>query len=171
MEKDKIIEIGKVNGFHGVRGFVKVFSETRPREAILAYSSFLIKKGKEWETIEVKEGREHGKNILFLFKEYEDRNLVESLLGAPLAVYRSQMPELPEGEFYWVDLMGLTVRNESGVIFGKIDSIMETGANDVLVVKDEKGAPTYIPYAFGEVVLEVDYEAGEMIVDWSEDEA
>ena len=64
-----------------------------------------------------------------------------------------------------------SVRNESGVIFGKIDSIMETGANDVLVVKDEKGVPTYIPYAFGEVVLGVDYEAGEMIVDWSEDEA
>ena len=86
--------------------------------------------------------------------------------GQLILVKQSDLPSLPEGEFYWQQLIGLSVSNESGLI-GEILSILETGANDVLVCKnaEEGGADVLIPY-IDEVVLEVDLEQGSMLVDW-----
>lgn len=170
MKQDEIIIVGKVNGFHGVRGFVKIFSETRPREAILNYSSFLLNVENHWQEVKVKEGMPHGRTVLMRFENYPDRTSVESLLGAPLAIYRSQLPTLSADEFYWLDLFGLHVINQKGEVLGIVDSMMETGANDVLVVKDESENIIYIPYAYGEVVLSIDKEKNEMVVDWSKEE-
>lgn len=170
MKQDEIIIVGKINGFHGVKGFVKIFSETRPREAILNYSHFLLNIENRWQNINVEEGMSHGRTVLMRFESYPDRTSVEPLLGAPLAIYRSQLPDLAVDEFYWLDLFGLQVMNQQGEEFGIIDSMMETGANDVLVVKDKDEKITYIPYVYGEIVLSIDKDKNEMIVDWSKEE-
>jgi 16S rRNA processing protein RimM len=88
--------------------------------------------------------------------------------GHEIAVPRSEFPEPDEDEFYWTDLIGLQVFNKDEVLLGKVDSLLETGANDVLVVKDEHGKKRMIPFV-GAIVLEVDIKAGRIVADWGLD--
>ena len=89
-----------------------------------------------------------------------------AMSGCKILVKQADLPALPAGEFYWQELIGLTVKNEQ-VVIGQIDSILETGANDVLVCKNaEQGQPdVLIPYT-EQVVLSVDKTQGTMKVDW-----
>ena len=93
-----------------------------------------------------------------------DRDAAEALPGVEVAVWRDGLPALAEGEFYWSDLVGLTVATTEGVDLGVVDRMMETGANDVLVVKGER--ERLIPFLMDDVVRQVDLEAGHMEVDW-----
>jgi 16S rRNA processing protein RimM len=77
------------------------------------------------------------------------------------------LPPAPEGEYYWTDLIGLTVINREGVTLGQVDHLLETGANDVLVVKGER--ERLIPFLLELVVLEVDLAQRMLRVDWEED--
>lgn len=86
-------------------------------------------------------------------------------MGVDIAIYRDQLPPLPDGEFYWCDLIGLDVINRAGVALGKVIEIQETGANDVLVVQQGQQS-ILIPFVIGAVVQEVDMEQGHMQVDW-----
>ncbi len=167
MQTEKII-VGKINGFHGVRGFVKVFSETRPRDGILHYNHFLIQRNGIWETLEVEIGQKHSKHILFKFKGLDSRDAVESLLGSLLYINREDLPALAEDEVYWVDLYGLRVINHEGVELGIIEDIFETGANDVLAVKGDKGE-ILIPYSLEYIVMEINVADGYIVVDWDEE--
>ena len=100
------------------------------------------------------------------FDGVNDRDVAAAMSGQTIFIKQSDLPELPAGEFYWQQLIGLSVSNEAGPI-GEILSIMETGANDVLVCKNiEEGKDdVLIPYV-DEVVQAVDIEAGTMMVDW-----
>ena len=168
MSEEKII-IGKVNGFHGVKGFIKVFSETRPREGILHYKHFYIKQNGAWKMLEVEVGQKHSKHVLLKFKDYDTRDSVEPLLGVELFIEREDMPELDEHDsVYWVDLYGLKVINHEGVELGIIDDIFETGANDVLAVKGGKGE-ILIPFSLEFIVMEINLEEGFVQVDWDEE--
>lgn len=167
MGEDKII-IGKVNGFHGVKGFIKVFSETRPREGILHYSRFFIKRAGEWLALEVEAGQKHSKHILLKFKGYDSRDAVDPLLGVELFIERADMPVPEEDEVYWVDLYGLKVINHDGIELGVIDDIFETGANDVMAVKKGK-EEILIPYSLEYIVMEINLEKGYIQVDWDEE--
>ena len=167
MSAEKII-IGKVNGFHGVKGFIKVFSETRPREGILQYPRFFIKSGNDWKILEVEFGQKHSKHILLKFVGYDSRDAVEPLLGIELYIHREDMPEPAEDEVYWVDLYGLKVINQDGVELGVIDDIFETGANDVMAVKNGK-EEILIPYSLEYIIMEINLEEGYIQVDWDEE--
>ena len=167
MSVEKII-IGKVNGFHGVKGFIKVFSETRPREGILQYPRFFIKSGGDWKILEVESGQKHSKHILLKFVGYDSRDAVESLLGVELYIQREDMPEPAEDEVYWVDLYGLKVINQDGIELGIIDDIFETGANDVMAVKNGK-EEILIPYSLEYIIMEINLEEGYIQVDWDEE--
>ena len=98
----------------------------------------------------------------------DTREAAESLNGRIIYIERSQLPALPEGEFYWQDLIGLEVLNSAGQSFGQVKSMLETGANDVVVVTppaEQSGPDVLIPYV-DEVILEIDLEQGKMRVDW-----
>ncbi len=169
MQSDDFITVGKVNGFHGVKGYVKVFSETRPRGAILQYQRLYLKKGRngEWREVVVADGREQSKNIVLRFDGYESRNDAELLLGAELAITRQMLPPLDQDNFYWVDLLKMEVYNEEGEYLGVIDDILETGANDVLVIRNPKiEHPYLIPYGLNQTVTKVDLENRMMHVIW-----
>jgi len=96
------------------------------------------------------------------------------LIGHEISIPRSQLPALPAGQYYWTDLEGLTVVGPEGATLGQVDYIMETGANDVIVVNvaETKGAKKakqcLIPY-IPEVVQEIDLDQGMMRVDWQLD--
>lgn len=172
-DSDEELMVGSINGVYGIKGWVKVYSYTSPIEQILSYQPWLLKKGRQSKTLEIEEGKLHGKGIIALPAGFESRSDAESLIGYEIFVNKSQLPELVEGEFYWHELEGLTVVNESEQILGQVSKMIETGANDVLVVSSTDSSiddqERLIPLVMDQVVLAVDKTAGTIRVDWAAD--
>ena len=161
----RLVIIGRVAGVYGVRGWVKVLSSMEPPEAMLDHPSWRLRRGgSEWRIMTLVEGRSHGKGILAHLESCDDRDVARALIGAEIAVPRSELPDPEPNRFYWADLEGLTVRTVAGVALGVVDHLLETGANDVLVVKGER--ERLIPYIRDAVVIEVDLDQGMILVDW-----
>jgi 16S rRNA processing protein RimM len=159
--------LGKINGLYGVHGWVKIFSYTKPVTNILNYSPWQVYQQGQWQTVLVPEAQAHGKGIIARLETCHDRNEAVRFLGADIAIYREQLPPLPEDEYYWSDLVGLTVINQENIILGQVNYLLETGANDVLVVKGEP--ERLIPLVFNEIVLEVNLAQRWLRVAWDVD--
>jgi len=159
---DKIVTLGHVAGVHGIQGWVKIHSLTEPREAIFEYQPWLL--GTSLEAVRVRQGKKHGNRLIALLEGAESREQAESLVNQPIAVYREQLPDLPQDEYYWTDLLGLAVRLEDGRELGRIDNMLATGANDVMVVRGDR--ERLIPFVPGQYVKQVDLVAGYVTVDW-----
>jgi 16S rRNA processing protein RimM len=149
---------------YGVRGWVRVFSYTQPRDNIVHYRPWYLNRAGEWQEHELAEGRQHGKGVVARLAGCEDRDEASQLIGAEIGVRRKQLPAAQPGEYYWSDLQGLKVVTLQGELLGSVGHLLETGANDVLVVKGER--ESLIPFVLGQVVDEVDLERGEIRVDW-----
>jgi len=163
---DGLVTFGRITGLFGVQGWVKIFSHARPREAIVEFSPWLVETGGDWREFEVEEGRAQGKGVVVKLAGVDDRNQASPLIGADIAVRFSQLPPLSKGEYYWVQLVGLEVVNLAGQRLGKVDHLLETGANDVLVVRN--GKEHWLPVT-SNVIREVDLEAGRIRVEWDAD--
>jgi 16S rRNA processing protein RimM len=166
-ENDNTVGVGKISGVFGVKGWVKIFSDTSPKENILNYSPWLLKKAGEVTSVEVVDGKLHGSGVIALIKGVNDRTQAEALLGSEILIRREQLPPPSEGEYYWADLIGLEVVTTEGVILGVVDSLFETGANDVLIVKGERERA--VPFIKDQVIVRIDREAGRITVDWDPD--
>lgn len=165
---DGSVELGRVAGVFGVRGWVKVYSYARPRENILAYGPWQLElPDGTLRTCRVQTGRVHGKGLVALLEGVEDADAAQALVGAGIRVDRAQLGEAGPGSWYWTDLEGLRVLTLSGQELGRVEALMETGANDVLVVQGDRRR--LIPFLNGQVVREVDLAAGLMKVDWDPD--
>lgn len=169
-QSSDIILLGTISGVHGVKGWLKVFSHTHPRVQITEYKQWFIRKDKEgWRTVKLLDGRVQGKNIIALLEGVSDRNQVEALIGSEIAIHSDQLPELSSDEYYWKDLIGLSVETTEGVKLGDIDWLFNSGSNDVIVVKDESGLEVkerMLPYLCDDVVKSISLEDSQMIVDW-----
>jgi 16S rRNA processing protein RimM len=159
--------LGRIAGVFGVRGWVKVFSHTEPREGILKYQNWLLKRGNGWQAVKVEDGKPHGKSVIAKLADVDDRETAAELLDAEIAVPREDLPQTGDGEFYWSDLEGLQVVHRDGRLLGKVAYLMATGANDVLVVDGD--GECLIPFVMGEVILDVDLGKGRISVDWDWD--
>ena len=159
--------IGKITGVFGVNGWVKVFSDTSPRENIVNYSPWLLEKGREQRLLKVIDGRIQGKGIVARLETIERCEQAESLCGWTISIARSQLPEPEKDEYYWSDLIGLAVVTTTGVSLGVVDHLLETGANDVLVVQGD--SERLIPFIQGSVLKKIDLVAGLIEVDWDPD--
>lgn len=164
---NEYIELGNISGFFGVKGWVKLFSHTRPRDSIKQYQQFYL--GDNKTAITFTQIKQSGKNIIGHIDGVDSRETAESYLGETLYIKRSDLPELTN-EYYWHELIGLSVINQQGETLGKITEMMETGANDVMVIKSEQGEEILIPYAVSHFVLSVDLDKGELQVDWDSEE-
>jgi 16S rRNA processing protein RimM len=174
---EKLI-VGKISGVYGVKGWVKVHSDTDPREGIADYNPWFIQQGGhakgEWREIRLENGRRQAKTVIAKLEGVDDRDAAMQLTGALIAITPEQLQALNEDEFYWRDLIGLRVINREGIELGTVQRLMETGANDVLVVSTEKsveqgGRERLVPWTPGQAILEVDLELGQIQVDWDED--
>jgi len=159
--------LGRVSALFGVRGWVKVFSYTEPRDALLQYKELLIGREGIWQPAELVEGQQHGKSVIALFRGFDDRDEAAALIGAELGVHRDNLPEPGDGQYYWSDLIGLKVVHRDGTELGTIDEMLETGANDVMVVKGK--VERLIPFVRDEIVINVDLSEGRVDVDWEWD--
>jgi 16S rRNA processing protein RimM len=161
----KIVALGYVSAVHGVKGWVKVHSWTRPMEAILQYQPWLL--GESKKPVSIVDGRLQGKGLAVLLPGFEDREQAATLVGSQIFVRRGQLPVAAKGEYYWSDLEGLEVKTTEGVLLGRVVRLMETGANDVLVVQGNR--EHLVPFVQGQYVTRVDLESGEIEVDWDPD--
>ncbi len=164
------IILGEISGVHGIKGWVKVFSHTSPREKIIEYKQWFIKRRDDgWKPLTVVDGKKQGKNIIALLEDTRFRDQAEAFVGSKIAIHRNQLKELAKGEYYWMDLIGLSVETTEGVKLGEIDWLFDTGSNDVFVVKDTDGTEIkerMLPYIMGDVIQSIDLDESLMIVDW-----
>ncbi|MES9992960.1 MAG: ribosome maturation factor RimM [Candidatus Thiodiazotropha sp.] len=164
MPQDELIIMGRVSGLFGVRGWLKIYSHTSPREGIIRYRDWYLKQGGDWRPHRVVAGHAQGKGVVAQLQGIDDRDHAAPLVNCDIAVQRDQLPALQPGEYYWNDLQGLRVVNLEGVDLGVVSHLFETGANDVLVVRGER--ERLIPYTSGLAIQEVDLDQGRILVDW-----
>lgn len=160
----EMLVLGKISGVYGVKGWVKLFSDTEPRDGILDYEHYFLKEKGQWRPLEIIQGRKQGKGVVVHIEGCDDRDQAMLLIGSEIAITNDQLDELAENEYYWKDLIGLAVLNQDNVDLGTVNNMMETGANDVLIVTGDR--ERLIPFTQGHTVLEVNLDEKVIRVDW-----
>jgi 16S rRNA processing protein RimM len=175
--------MGKVGAPWGVKGWVKLVSYTDPPENLLDYRHFVLtgargaeqgqagqkQAGQKQIEIELDAVRPQGQGLVGHIKGCDTPERSGLYTGGELWVAKSVLPALEEGEgYYWHQLERLTVKTLDGAVLGKVRHLMATGANDVLVIRDEQGKERLLPYV-PHVVRKVDIESGVIEVDWQPD--
>lgn len=167
------IVVGELAGVFGVKGWLKVRSFTQPEDNILVYQPWRLKTAQGTQEVEVDAFKMRPQGLVVHFKGLDDRDLAASYGRAQIVVDKQLLPELPVGDFYWHQLIGLKVVSVYGgnaVLLGVIAQMLETGANDVIVVKPTQDSldnnERLIPYVIGQYVLDINLDVREMRVDW-----
>jgi len=163
----KWVTLGRVSGVFGVKGWLKVQSYTEPRGNVAEFGVWLLRRNGVDTSFELEDGHSHGGSVVAKLRGLDDRDRAIEWVGAEIVVEREGLPTLAANEFYWTDLEGLEVRTTAGEVLGKVDHLLATGANDVLVIG---GSPQHlIPFVMGPVVKQVDLAARLIVVEWSTD--
>lgn len=160
------IIIGRFGSTFGVDGWIKVNSFTNPHEKILEYNNWLIKKDGIWQPVNIEKKQLRGKHILVKIVGFNSPEVVKIFASKEIVINKQSLPILPKGEYYWNELIGLAVFNKEGIDLGIVTGLIETGSNDVLVVKQDR--ERLIPY-LSFVVYDVDLKNKKIIVDWGKD--
>jgi 16S rRNA processing protein RimM len=161
-----MLVMGRVTGPFAVSGWVKLQVFTERVDGLLDYPVWWIGQQGDWQQFEVEQGAAHGGSLLAKLKGVQDREQAAALRGREVAVPREALPGSAEGEYYWADLAGLRVANLEGEALGVVTGLLETGANQVLVVHGER--ERLIPFVAA-VVKSVDVARGALVVDWGAD--
>jgi len=163
-----MVTLGRVTGPWGVKGWIKVHSYTEPRENIIAYPVWILRRGQEQRAERVEQARGHGKDqVVAKLEGVADRDAAAELAGSEIVVGRQSLAACDEGEYYWTDLEGLRVVTVGGEELGCVDHLFRTGSNDVLVVRGER--ERLIPFIEEQVIRRVDLGGGRLIVEWDAD--
>lgn len=157
--------MGRVVAPYGILGWVKVQPDTETIDSLFDYERWWLGRNAQWHEYEIEAAKVHGNTLLVKLAGVDDRDAAFKMKGQLVSVPRDELPEPEEDEYYWSDLVGLTVTNLEKVQFGTITEVFETGANDVLVVKDAEKRERLIPF-IAQAVVEVNLETGTMLVDW-----
>jgi len=193
---DHFITLGRIIGLHGVRGWVKVHSDTDPRENIFQHTVWSLSRHGERRQFSVIHGRPQGKGLVAQLAGIADRDAASAWVGWHIEVRREELPDTAEGEYYWADLIGCEVFVVDGQRLGTAIKLFETGANDVLVIKDERSAEAdpvsgragsmlgrervdqqsvkrrpdiLVPWVQGSVICSVDIVTKRIEIDWDPD--
>ena len=162
----ELVVVGRITGVYGIRGWVRIASFTDPPSSLLDYAPWLIDGPAGWQALKVAEVRPQGKSFVARIEGCDDRDEARRFTARDLAVPKSTFPAAAEGEeFYWFDLEGLTVVTAAGEELGRVVRMMETGANDVMVVGISGGEEQLLPFV-ADVILDVDLSSGVLRVQW-----
>ena len=171
---DKPVVVGRLGAVYGIKGWLKVHSFTDDAESIFEYSPWLTQQNGEWREIRVSGWKRHNNGLVCKLEGIDLREDAQAMAGVDIAVQPQAFPELSDGEYYWSDLMGCQVVNLNGYQMGDVTELMETGSNDVLVVKaklnDAYGMKErLIPFLEGQVIKKIDLANRSIEVDWDPD--
>lgn len=173
LEQQELVTMGRVGRVYGIKGWLRLMSYTEPMENILDYRNLQARINGRWQAIEMDDCKLHGKGLIAHFAGYDDPDAAKLLTGVELAVPSLELPSLDDEDFYWHELVGMQVVTTAGQLLGTVARMMETGANDVLVVQPSQGSmdtrERLIPYLPGRVVTQVSREQRCIHVDWEPD--
>ena len=158
------VVVGRFGRPHGLKGYISVYSFTEPSENIQRYKDWYAQINGQWTLLKILAVEQHVRCSVVLVAGYHDRDQVGKLTNLDIAVQSDQLPRLSNGEYYWSQLIGMTVVNTSGAVLGLVVEMIATGANDVLVVQGDERY--LIPYRYGVVVLDVCELTRQITVDW-----
>lgn len=161
-----MVVMGRIAAPYGVAGWLKIHPYTEKIQGLARYKVWWLGKEGDWSKFAVIEARPQGKTLVAKLHGCDDRTAAQSLRNLNIAVQRSQLPPVRNGEYYWADVIGLEVVNLNDEVLGVVGEVFATGANDVLRVQGER--ERLIPFT-PQVVREVNLDAATMRVDWELD--
>ena len=168
MKQEEKVLLGLINGLFGVKGWVKIYSYTRPRIKIVDYQHWYL--GDDFgQPIRLEEGRPQKGGVVVKLEGIDDRDAAVELVDRKIWVASNQLVSLPNNEYYWYQLIGLNVLDTENRPLGSIKDLVETGANDVMIVRGKGNTEHLIPYIQGQVIKSIDLEQQCMVVDWDTD--
>ncbi len=160
---EDLLRVGVIANTHGIRGEVKVFPTTDEKERFKDLKKVILDMGKEQKVLEIQSVRFFKNLVILKFKEIDNINDIEMYKGKDLLVTREDAVPLEEGEYFIADLLDLDVYSDEDEKIGVLYDVMQTGANDVYVVKTEEGKEILLP-AIDECILDIDLEESRMTV-------
>lgn len=155
--------MGRVAGAYGVRGWIRV--QVDDPEDLSGQPQWWV--GGVQRAVE--QARPHSGALLAKLAGIDDRGQAQALNGAAVELPRKLLPALEPGRFYWADLIGLEVVNESGVVLGRVKALFSNGAHDVMELDARGGGPGRLLPWVPSVVNAVDLERGRIEVQWGAD--
>ncbi len=162
--------VGRIVGAFGVQGWLRVQSFTEPPENLSEYRHWYVETKNGWRLLETDQLKWQGGRLIVHVKGCDDRDQAQALAQHNIGIAGDELPSLDADEFYWHQLQGLRVLSNGDVLLGQVDRLLETGANDVLVVASCEGSiddqERLIPYLPEQVVKSVNLDAGVIRVDW-----
>lgn len=163
--------LGKLGSSYGVRGWLRIFPATEDQEGIFDYQPLYIRQSGKLQLAQIEEWKWHSQDLVIKLKGIDDRETAQRLTNAEIVVEADALPVLDNGDYYWKDLIGCQVVSQQGYDMGIVSDLMETGSNDVLVVKanfnDAFGIKErLIPFLEEQVIKSVDLEKKHIVVDW-----
>ncbi len=169
-----MVVMGRVTAPFGIKGWFKVYTLTAQPDNLCDYPVWWLQRDGEWREMKVVAAKVQGSTLVAQLAGIESREAAAALRGSEIGVPREQLPDAASDEFYWADLIGLRVVNTEQHELGRVVRIVQTGANDVLVVADKDGGKRgaareiLIPF-IADAIKQVDIAAGLIAVDWGRD--
>lgn len=168
-----LLDMGRLSGVYGINGWLKVMSYTEPQSQLFTYTPWWLKTAQGVRRVEIDANRAQGKGFVVHIQGLDDREQAAQLSGVTVAVERRLLPELEEDDYYWHELQGLRVVSQwqdQSHDLGRVVRLLETGANDVLVIAPDEQSmddrERLVPYVPGQFVCSVDLAGGCIQVDW-----
>jgi 16S rRNA processing protein RimM len=175
---DDLVPVGHITGAYGLQGWVRIKPYSADADALLYAKTWWLDKP-DLRDVDMMQAKIHGEDVVAQLMGVADRNAAEALKGTAVQIRRSHFPPLSNGEFYWIDLIGLAVENLQGESLGTVNELMDYGAHPILRVTvpqapgsegSDKAAPQELLIPFVEqFVKTVDQEAKKITVDWGLD--
>lgn len=169
----QLVKIAELKKPYGIHGWLWLFSLTDDREAIFDMQPWIIKTAMGEKNLTIKNWRQQGKGYVVQLHEISDRTLAETMYGVAVWTDKSVLSTLAEGEYYWSDLVGLSVISQpDNVCLGQVKELFETGAHAIMVVEPTESSvdaeERLIPW-HKQTVIEVDLVNQTLVVDWGRD--
>jgi len=173
------VEVARVQGAWGIKGWFKILPYSACPQALFSCKRWFLLPPENAPKaafagvalLKIRQAREHAGAVIANAHEIGEREAAEALKGARIFVPRSSFPTPAEGEYYWVDLIGLDVVNRQGVALGRVTGLLETGAQQVLALgyeQDGQQRERLIPFVDA-YVDRVDLDARQIVADWQPD--
>ncbi|WP_373746363.1 ribosome maturation factor RimM [Neisseria dentiae] len=161
------VAMGYIKGVFGVKGWLKIAAGTEYADSLLDYPEWRLSKNGQHRSVIPEAGKTANGELLVKLEGIDDRDEAFALCGYTIEIPREAFAPAEEGEYYWADLVGMTVTNTEGITLGTVKNLMETGAHDVLVVEGGYGQKL-IPFV-SQYILTVNTENKTITADWGLD--
>jgi len=163
-----MVVMGRITAPFGVKGWLRIYALTAHPSNLSDYPVWWLRQAGDWREVKVVAARLHSGSLVAQLEGIESREAAALLRGHEIGVPRSELPATTGDEFYWADLIGLKVLNMEEHDLGRVARIVQTGANDVLVVTSDDGREVLVPF-IADAIRKVDVAAGVINVDWGRD--